>query len=437
MHILLISHFFPPLNEVASIRAYCFAKYWDKAGVKVTVLTTNKSKNKGYKNLVKEISGSINVIEVDYHALFGSNGNTESKDSIVEPTLPFRKRSAVKSYLKKKIWDVLVYTGLNQQDLALWTRNAILFADKVIANENVTHIFSTYSPIQAHVIGSKLKRKYPHLKWIADYRDLWALNHIHRPGGIFNHLNIWFEKRTVNKYADLITVVSEPLKNQLESFFTNKIVKVVYNGYDPEDYNTATRHVANHTIIPTSTINIAYLGTIYEGFRDPTPLFIALNELLEEGELKEDDFCILFYGFRLGNLNEIIRKCNATCWTKIVGHVDYETSKQVQRETDLLLFLESGNSSAQGVLPGKLFEYIMSGTPVIGIGINAESNSGELIIRSNSGVVLGNNISAIKEFLIKFRRSPNYYKFSVNFEYFNLYSRKYQAECLLEEMKNM
>ena len=42
MRILLVSACFPPPENVASLRAQAFARYWSEAGEQVTVLTTGK-----------------------------------------------------------------------------------------------------------------------------------------------------------------------------------------------------------------------------------------------------------------------------------------------------------------------------------------------------------------------------------------------------------
>jgi glycosyltransferase involved in cell wall biosynthesis len=439
MHILLISHFFPPLNEVASIRAFCFAKFWERSGVKVTVLTSNKVKNKGVKNLIKELPPTVNVIEADYKTFFPSaNSKMQADENNITAAFNQKVENKHKKSLKKMAWNAMMYTGLNQHELYFWTKSALSVAEEIIEKENVTHIFSTYSPIQSHLIGSGLKKKYPRIKWTADYRDLWAINHIERPRGIFNNLNKWLEKHTVHNKADLITVISPPLKEKLESFFPGNRVEVIYNGYDPDEYKAElTAEIPSKIAATGRTISIAYLGTIYEGFRDPTPIFTALNELLSEGRIEQDDYVINFYGLRLGNLSEIIARCDASRWAKIIGQVDYETSKKVQQQADLLLFLESSDISAQGVLPGKLFEYIMSGTPIVGIGIDNTTSSGEVLINSNSGVVLGKDVRAIKQFLVEYRDTPEKYNFRTDREFFNSFSREYQSSLLLNEMRNL
>jgi hypothetical protein len=45
MKLLIITYFFPPLNSIASLRLYSFAKYLTEFGLDVTVFTTPKKVN--------------------------------------------------------------------------------------------------------------------------------------------------------------------------------------------------------------------------------------------------------------------------------------------------------------------------------------------------------------------------------------------------------
>ena len=42
MQILIVTHYFPPENTIASLRPYSWAKYWTRSGHQVTVLTTQE-----------------------------------------------------------------------------------------------------------------------------------------------------------------------------------------------------------------------------------------------------------------------------------------------------------------------------------------------------------------------------------------------------------
>jgi len=49
--ILIITHYFPPINAIASHRPYSWAKYWSRMGHNITVLTTKKEPKSNDLNL--------------------------------------------------------------------------------------------------------------------------------------------------------------------------------------------------------------------------------------------------------------------------------------------------------------------------------------------------------------------------------------------------
>ena len=83
MKILIISDYFPPLNSIASLRPYSWAKFWSKMGHDVTVLTTQKYKKENDLNF--ECS-SFEIIEIEnrfkkkLESLISINKNTLSEE---------------------------------------------------------------------------------------------------------------------------------------------------------------------------------------------------------------------------------------------------------------------------------------------------------------------------------------------------------------------
>ena len=96
------------------------------------------------------------------------------------------------------------------------------------------------------------------------------------------------------------------------------------------------------------------------------------------------------------------------------------------------MFLEWGDSSAKGVLTAKLFEYLISGTPILAVGISDDSEDSKIIQRTQTGFVAGNDIGKIKEFLLEIMedRRCKYYKPLWN--EIEKFSRRKLAEKLLE-----
>ena len=55
-----------------------------------------------------------------------------------------------------------------------WNKYAFKKASELIESEDIRHIITTSPPHSTQLIGLKLKRKYPALKWVADLRDPWT-----------------------------------------------------------------------------------------------------------------------------------------------------------------------------------------------------------------------------------------------------------------------
>nr|WP_294872387.1 glycosyltransferase [uncultured Pedobacter sp.] len=437
MNFLIVTHYFPPLNEIASLRLYAIAKYLAVDGHNVYVVTSEKNIADGDLSLVKRLPDSVIVKVVKYKSIAsiysrfkGKQPNKQVVDK--EELLQRPNKSKIKMFFANKVYAL----GSLLDFQFFWRSPATKVCSEIIIEKKIDIVISSFSPISSFIIGARLKKRFSYLKWVADYRDLCSLNNVSAAKGFFNKIERRLEINTVGQYGDLITVVSDPLKESLQSLFPNKKIIVVENGFDEEDYDMSI--LGNKKVSPIKeTINIVHTGTIYPVNRDPSPLFLALNQLKEEGKITESDFRITFYGNKLGDLNQIIQECDAENWIALGGQVDHEKSLQVQRECDLLLFLEGNNEKSKGVLTGKLFEYFMSNVPILGIGITPETSAGELILKSQTGFVLGNNIEDIKETLLYIlsNRGKNY--FTPDFDIINKYSRRLLNKKLISGINKL
>ncbi len=272
----------------------------------------------------------------------------------------------------------------------LWSIKAY----KRVKNEKPWDIvISSLGPYTVHGIAQKMKKNGLTKRWIADYRDLWNENHVY--GGLFPFTIIekFLEKHWL-KHADTITTVSEGLKKSLQKISFNIPVSVIMNGFNPNLIDDAPINIKQ------DKFQIIYTGTIYEQKRDPTPLFIAINELLEEKSLNRDSLEILFFGKQSKSIENLKEHFSLMGVVRQMGEVNQIKSFTVQKSADALLFLEAPGKKHNGVLTGKLFEYLYSGKPIIGIGIDAKSASGNIIEGTNSGVVCGVDSEKIKSMIL-------------------------------------
>ena len=401
MRILIITHYFPPLNSVASMRPYSWAKYWSRAGHCITVLTTKKYPFDGPLDLGCRLPNSVQVLEIPYMPAF--LGKIFGKLRPQSPQGFQAGRHSLHWTSVKKISAILRRKSGSFGDTSNpWVAAAIARAGSSFRNWNFDVMVSTFGPPATHVVASILKRRFMKTRWVADYRDLWSGNHLSSSAWPISSVEVFLEKAILSK-CDLATTISKPLADHIRGLL-NKPVEVIENGFDQEEYEKLPRA----RLFPEDgTTRFVYTGTIYPGKRDPSPIFKAVKALERENRLRPHQCRLIFFGGAAGDLQDLVRQNQAEEWVDIMGHVDRHTALRAQRDADALIFLEWNDPSARGVLTGKIFEYIRSGRPILGIGIDDRlTESGILLRRIGNAHCYGTNVEQLKEAIMEIRSSP-------------------------------
>jgi hypothetical protein len=421
--ILIISKYFPPENAIASLRPYSWAEYWSRDGHDITVLTTLRSPQNNDLNLD---CSSFNVIRIPYLRSLRSKVTISKKE--YGHALSSGRHNIIVTLLKN-IKDLLISfsdrTGCFSQRYPSFADIWAARAKKIILKTKYDVVISTGGPYSVHRIGLKMKKKYPESKWIVDWRDLWTKNHIFKGLVIFHFHERCLENK-FHKNADLITTVSKPLADILQKLTKTK-VETIYNGFSSKDYE--------QIISKERTINkvftIAYTGTVYKKFQDPTPLFRAVYSLKQMKKITSNDLKIQFAGppSDVGNLAE---EYNVSEFCLFLGLLQREEALQLQYDADALLFLEFTNPDVPGIMTGKLFEYLFIAREIIAIGIDDTTSAGELINNTRTGICLGSDIKKIEDYLIARIVNKTTNAKEKNEKLISTYDRKVQAERLFE-----
>jgi glycosyltransferase involved in cell wall biosynthesis len=129
--------------------------------------------------------------------------------------------------------------------------------------------------------------------------------------------------------------------------------------------------------------------------RDPRPFMLALKKVFETTSGMQ--VVIEF----IGNVNSafkdyVSKDTILSKITRFTNTVPHKELLQLYGETDLLLLVLAHTTIAPGNLPGKLFEYLASGVPVVAIGpvegdaahVLRDSKAGEIFSR-DSGAAIG------------------------------------------------
>jgi len=427
MKILIIAYYYPPETYamMASLRPLSWAKYWSQQGHEIQILTTAKNRS------IPELTPypNVTITEVSYN-LFASSHPKVSPVQNIEVSRQPNPLQAIKVQSRNFLIFLQKILGAGTLLYAsnLWIFAAYFKAQKLYQDFPYDIIVSTFSPPADHIVAHLLKRKFKCF-WVADYRDLWSHYSLSTSRWLFNQTEKKIEQ-TVIKTADFLSTVSLPLANILQSSY-QKPVTVIENGFEPETSNfSSLKDQASSTSQEKIRCHLLYTGSIYPNRRDPKALFQSLVHL--------DISCIerltiTFIGYETEYLLSLKNQYDFHDLVSIQGFIPREKCLELQLKSDILIFLDWNDSTIEGILTGKLFEYMASGTPIINIGCDHSTEASRLIDATGIGINLGNDPQAIGNYLSTIINGKKPY-YQPNFEIIEQYSRKKLALKFLEQI---
>lgn len=372
MKILYIAFYYNHSNEIASKRLQGVAKYLPNYGFEPIVIVPKTSNETVHLN-------NVRVIETEYEDMiskFLSNRKgsevTNEQTSQSEPNPLISKAISVAG-------EVFAYPD----GMKYWKKPAFDKCCEIIENEDICGIISSSFPITSHTIAHDLKEKYK-IPWIADLRDLWNMNPYVSHTSIRNYFEKRLELKTFEN-VDVLTTTTPLAKKTLQNLHPTKNIVSIVSGYDPEDFKNIKQTEYN------DKLTLMYAGSLYGGKRDPSILFDALNQLINENKIDPEKITVNFYGDST-NILELSRKYNVESIVNIHGRITHKEVLQNQMNSDVLLLISWMDESEKMFIPGKVYEYIASKKPILSIGYK-EGSLKELIEKTN----IGHHVSDVSE----------------------------------------
>ena len=321
--------------------------------------------------------------------------------------LPFFLRNVNKSssiFLRgiKYLWNAFFLYPDFQKDWYIPALNAV---NELLEDQDIDAVISSFPPVTPHSIAFNLKEEYS-IPWIADMRDLWTQYSYYRYKDFLPRYlrEKRLELRMLPKSSCLITV-SEPFAGILKKLHKKcENICVIPNGFDPDKVDP--------DISLTDKFNITYAGGLWEGKRDPSILFDALNQLKLENEIDINDVEINFYGPIDSFLEASAKKYFLEDNVKIHGLVSRKDVLKREQESQLLLLLRWENPDEFGVVPGKIFEYLAAKRPILAIG--SKGGSVEKILNETGA---GVNLVELEDLKEEIKRFYNEFKLNGEVRY--------------------
>jgi len=224
-------------------------------------------------------------------------------------------------------------------------------------------VFSSAPPWTTHLVAWLIASSFS-CPWVADFRDPWVRSPWTRyRSRTASKIATWMERRVVER-ADAVLFTTTTARDEFASHYGARLASrfvTVFNGCDPEDISmTAAAPAA------AGTVTLLHAGTLYGG-RNPMTLLRAVAALRRRRPDAVDRLRVRFLGSSGLPGVDLQGACAAMGIGDLVEftpRVARDESLAAIKSASILLLLQPGTSMA---IPGKLYEYLAAGRPILAL----------------------------------------------------------------------
>ena len=367
--LLIITYYWPPAGGPGVQRWLKFVKYLPDFNVEpIVYIPENPTYPIIDNGLESEVSDKAVILKhkiVEPYGLASFFGKNKTK-KISSGIIPNQKKQ---SFLEKTL--LWVRGNIFIPDARfLWVKPSVKYLKKYLQENNIDTVVTSGPPHSLHLIGLQLKQELG-VTWLADFRDPWTTIGYHKALKLSSYAekkHKALEHKVLNT-ADTIIVTSKTTKAEFEAI-TSQPIAVITNGYDVEQ-------VAKQPLDEKFTI--AHIGSFLSE-RNPRILWKALKELTKENQDFVADFQLKLLGAVSQEVLDTIAEFKLQDFMLNLGYVSHQEAVEHQRESQVLLLIEIDSEDTKSIIPGKVFEYMVSERPIVAIGPKG-SDFAELLLQ--------------------------------------------------------
>ena len=386
--VLIITYYWPPTGGSGVQRWVKFAKYLPQHGWQPVIYTPENPEQLAVdRSLETEIPAEAEIIKTRitepyelYKKFLKKSGH--SKEAVeVNPV-----NAQNKSFMQKAaMW---VRGNLFLPDpRCLWIGPSVRFLKKYLQEHPVDLIVSTGPPQSMHLIGRRLARE-TGLPWIADFRDPWTKIFYFKHLCMTRLTRKWHQKMEKKVLDDATRVVAvSPLVQQEFQAMTQTHVELITNGYDECDFPKGECNLAAGG--PDKDFVITHTG-LFAADGNPDVLWEVLAQMCAENKDFSEHLKITLVGKTDDQVLMSIKSAGLEDKLIDMGYQPHAVAVEQQRNASLLILPLRKEPEYKAVLPGKLFEYLASWRPVLGIG-QSDGAMSMILNQTKTGLVLNWN----------------------------------------------
>lgn len=348
--LLMIAYKYPPVKAIGSLRNYnvslAFSSFFDS----VQVVTTANRRVLPRQELPEKNDVAIHV------------ARTLDTKTIWQWVNGHKRASSVSVKSWKSAWMQVVYRIRDSFPMNLFLNeggfvyiaHAFILGARLIRQGGISHVYSSFRPFADHVVAYLLKRRFPELTWIADFRDLPV--DPNKQNVIWPAFQDWIYRRML-RHASVAVTVSKGYGEYLKRYgcpvvvLRNGIGSWLKDGPAPAAENKA--------------FAITYTGSIYPEYQHAALALEALGELMEEGKIDRKRVRLRYLGNDPAIWQDWMKQYALEDIQENHGPQPLEFALNAQRDSCINLLLSWSGPVVSGVLTGKLYEYLHARRPIL------------------------------------------------------------------------
>ncbi len=350
--LLMLINFFPPAGGGGVYRPLSFVKYLSRMGWDITVVTPKPGEFWiSDPSLEKQVPEGVRVARTGSLSAGRMSGAIHGRRQDVHASLrPSGRFEAMRRFGELFLLPD-TYIG--------WQPFAVKAASHLCREERFDALYSTSPPDSTQLTALKVASRFG-IPWLADFRDPWISLYLRDPVSAAHRRILEGMERRVAQGADTVAVTTRWQQETLARKVPSCNAVRIPNGYDEEDFAGEAEGP------PDGPLQITHCGMLTLGRR--SHIFLeGLSRFLASVPGARGNIRVTFIGARESANEEWDGKDGLEGTVTFEDNMPHADCVAREKKSHALLLIKHGDERYNGLVPGKLYEYIGAQRPILAL----------------------------------------------------------------------
>ena len=362
LRVLLVVYAFPPAGGVGTLRAASLARYFPEEGIELDVLTTRNPSSVGMDySLLREIPPEVTIhrtvtldlpfsIKKRLKSLVMGGGSRSANAEL-------NSAAGKPNFVKRFFQDLLL-----PDPQVTWLPVLTRAARRIVRERNIELVVITGAPYSDYLLAERLRRKFPGLAIVLDFRDEWLATNFDVASFGFSkseRARRFATKAEANavRSSTAVVAVTDAVRREMRSRYPNEPESKFHhipNGFDATRLRVSASAQRPE---PDGAITLTYVGSVYTS-TEPSTLVQALQSLPPEVKSR---FKLRFVGhIEYPRYRESLLQLGDM--VELKGYMPQHEALAAMNETDYALLISHDRLNVSA----KFYDYLGAGKPILG-----------------------------------------------------------------------